>query len=48
MGKVKIRPPFFETSVKCYIWGDAVLDIAKVADTAAAKYAGAQVVVCII
>jgi len=38
MGKVKIRVPFFETSVKCYIWGDAALDIAKVADAAAVKY----------
>lgn len=38
MGKVKIRTPFFETSVKNYIYGDAVLEFAKAADRAAVKY----------
>ena len=38
MGKVKIRTPFFETSVKCYIYGEAVLEYAKACDTAAKKY----------
>lgn len=38
MAKVKIRVPFFETSVKCYIYGDAVLQMAKAADAAAVKY----------
>ena len=32
------RPPFFETSVKNHIYGDAVLEYAKVADAAAIKY----------
>lgn len=36
--KVKIRTPFFETSVKNYIYGDAVLEYAKAADTAAKEY----------
>ena len=38
MGKAKIRVPFFETSVKNYIFGDAVLEFAMAADKAAAKY----------
>lgn len=38
MSKVKIRVPFFETSVKNYIYGDAVLEFAQAADEAAAKY----------
>lgn len=38
MSKVKIRTPFFETSVKNYIYGDAVLEFAKAADRAAVKY----------
>ena len=38
VGKVKIRTPFFETSVKNYIYGDAVLELAKAADAAAVKY----------
>ncbi len=38
MSKVKIRVPFFETSVKSYIYGDAVLELAKAADAAAMKY----------
>lgn len=36
--KAKIRIPFFETSVKNYIYGDAVLDYAKRADAAAKEY----------
>jgi triosephosphate isomerase len=38
MAKVKIRTPFFETSVKSYIYGDKVLELAKAADAAAVKY----------
>lgn len=36
--KPKIRTPFFETGIKNYIYGDAVLDYAKVVDAAAEKY----------
>jgi triosephosphate isomerase len=36
--KVKVRVPFFETSVKNYIYGDAVLEYAKAADAAAKEY----------
>jgi triosephosphate isomerase len=36
--KVKIRTPFFETSVKNYIYGDAVLEYAKAADAASMEY----------
>ncbi len=36
--KAKIRVPFFETSVKNYIYGDAVLEYARVADMAAKEY----------
>jgi len=36
--KPKIRTPFFETSVKNYIYGDAVLEFAMAADRAAMKY----------
>ena len=32
------RTPFFETSVKNYIYGDAVLEYAKAVDAAAKKY----------
>ena len=38
MGKVRIRVPFFETSVKCYIYGDAVLNFAKACNAASVKY----------
>jgi len=38
MSKVKIRTPFFETSVKCYIYGDAVLEFAKACNAASVKY----------
>lgn len=37
-GKTKIRTPFFETGIKNYIYGDAVLEYARVIDAAAAKY----------
>lgn len=37
-GKVKLRTPFFETGVKNYIYGDAVLEYARVMDAAAEKY----------
>ncbi|MEA5077471.1 MAG: triose-phosphate isomerase [Anaerolineaceae bacterium] len=36
--KTKIRAPFFETSVKNYIYGDAVLAYAKAADAAAKEF----------
>lgn len=36
--KVKIRAPFFETSVKNYIYGEAVLAYAKAANAAAKEY----------
>lgn len=36
--KVRIRPPFFEVGVKNYLYGDAVLRLAKAADEAAIKY----------
>ncbi len=32
------RPPFFETSVKCYLYGDGVLDYALAVDAAAKRY----------
>ena len=36
--KPKIRVPFFETSVKNYIYGDAVFEMALAADRAAKEY----------
>lgn len=36
--KTTIRAPFFETSVKNYIYGDAVLEYAKAADAAAREF----------
>lgn len=36
--KVLPKPPFFETSVKCYIYGDAVFEYAKAVDAAAVKH----------
>jgi len=36
--KVRLRTPFFETGVKNYIYGDAVLDYARIMDEAAARY----------
>jgi len=38
MSKVKVRTPFFEMSVKNYIYGDAVLELAKAAEAASIKY----------
>ncbi len=36
--KTKIRTPFFETSVKNYIYGDAVLEYARAADAASKEH----------
>lgn len=36
--KIKIRTPFFETSVKNYIYGDDVIEYAKAADAASKEY----------
>lgn len=36
--KVLPKPPFFETSVKNYIYGDAVFEYAKAVDAATKKY----------
>ena len=36
--KAKVRTPFFETSVKNYIYGDAVLEYARAADSASKEY----------
>jgi triosephosphate isomerase len=36
--KIKIRTPFFETSVKNYIYGDAVLEYARAADAASKEH----------
>jgi triosephosphate isomerase len=36
--KLLPKPPFFETSVKNYIYGDAVLEYAKAVNAAAEKY----------
>lgn len=36
--KPKVRVPYFEIGVKNYIYGDAVLELARVADAAAEKY----------
>ncbi len=36
--KATIRVPFFETSIKNYIFGDAVMEYAKAADAAAKEY----------
>lgn len=38
MGKIQVRTPFFETSVKSYLYGDDVLDFALWADEAAARF----------
>ena len=35
---MKIKAPFFEIGPKNYLWGDDVLELAKVADEAAKKY----------
>ena len=36
--KRKVNLPFFEIGPKSYLYGDDVLELAKAADTAAAKY----------
>ena len=36
--KRKVRVPYFETGVKCYIYGDPVLELAKASDEASVKY----------
>jgi len=36
--KRKVRTPYFETGVKCYIYGDPVLELAKASDEASVKY----------
>ena len=36
--KRKIRTPYFEIGIKNYVYGDKVLELAKVADAAAEKY----------
>ena len=38
MLKARIKGPFFEVRVKNYIYGDAVLELAKAADRASVKY----------
>jgi len=35
---LKLQPPFFEIGPKNYLFGDQVLDLAKIADEAAQKY----------
>lgn len=36
--KLKLEPPFFEIGPKNYLFGDQVLDLARIADEAAKKY----------
>ena len=38
MRKVILEPPFFEIGPKNYLFGDQILDLAMIADEAAAKY----------
>ncbi len=38
MSNCKIKAPFFEIGPKSYLWGDDILDLAKVADAASEKY----------
>ena len=38
MRKLSLEPPFFEIGPKNYIFGDQVLELARIADEAAAKY----------
>jgi triosephosphate isomerase len=38
MGKINVRVPFFETGVKNYIYGDAVLELARAAEAASVKH----------
>jgi len=35
---LKLEPPFFEIGPKNYMFGDQILDLARIADEAAAKY----------
>ena len=35
---IKLEPPFFEIGPKNYMFGDQILDLARIADEAAAKY----------
>ena len=35
---LKLEPPFFEIGPKNYLFGDQILDLARIADEAAAKY----------
>lgn len=35
---IKLQPPFFEIGPKNYMFGDQILDLARMADEAAAKY----------
>ncbi len=35
---LKLEPPFFEIGPKNYMYGDQILDLARIADEAAAKY----------
>lgn len=36
--RLKLEPPFFEIGPKNYLFGDQILDLARIADEAAAKY----------
>jgi triosephosphate isomerase len=36
--KLKLEPPFFEIGPKNYLFGDQIVDLARIADEAAAKY----------
>lgn len=38
MRNIKLEPPFFEIGPKNYLYGDQILDLARIADEAAAKY----------
>lgn len=38
MRHLKLEPPFFEIGPKNYLFGDQILDLARIADEAAAKY----------
>ncbi|MBR0161040.1 MAG: triose-phosphate isomerase [Oscillospiraceae bacterium] len=38
MRKLRLEPPFFEIGPKNYLFGDQILDLARIADEAAAKY----------
>ena len=38
MRNIVLKPPFFEIGPKNYLFGDQILDLARIADEAAAKY----------